>query len=37
MSNTPMSEKKYVVNRVEVIDHTKLGQGRVFVKWEEED
>jgi hypothetical protein len=34
---TPMNEKKYVVNRVEVIDHTKLGQGRVFVKWEEED
>lgn len=28
---------EFIVNRVEVIDHTKTGKGRDFVKWEDFD
>ena len=28
---------EFIVNRLEVIDHTKTGKGRDFVKWEDFD
>lgn len=28
---------KYEVNRVELIDHTKAGTGRAFVRWVQEN
>jgi hypothetical protein len=27
----------FIVNRLEIIDHTKTGKGRDFVKWEDYD
>ncbi len=32
-----MKDWEYLVNRLEIIDHTKTGQGRDFVKWEKFD
>lgn len=28
---------EYIVNRIEIIDSTKTGDGRVYVKWEDFD